>query len=160
LFTLFGLDGVRLRIDDCAPRLLLTNAEKAHELSAALDIPLVVAGDALTHELGRYPETFEPCTSADDMAIYQYTSGTTRELPAAVRHTHRAIVTLMVAALYGTGIRPGERWRQKLQQANARCEAVICLLSKHWEASRECQTEFRYAENLNKTILCARLGGR
>ena len=56
-----------------------------------------------------------------------------------------------------TGIRPGERWRQALQQANTRCEAVICLLSKHWEASRECQTEFRYAENLNKTILCARL---
>ena len=47
-----------------------------------------------------------------------------------------------------TGIRPGERWRQALQQANTRCEAVICLLSKHWEASRECQTEFRYAENL------------
>ena len=56
-----------------------------------------------------------------------------------------------------TGIRPGERWRQTLQQANARCEAVICLLSKNWEASRECQTEFRYAENLSKTILCARL---
>ena len=56
-----------------------------------------------------------------------------------------------------TGIRPGERWRQALQQANSRCEAVICLLSKHWEASRECQTEFRYAENLGKTILCARL---
>src|SRR4029077_11605141 len=29
--------------------------------------------------------------------------------------------------------------------------------SKHWEASRECQTEFRYAENLGKTIVCARL---
>ena len=56
-----------------------------------------------------------------------------------------------------TGIRPGERWRQALQQANTRCEAVICLLSKHWEVSRECQTEFRYAENLNKTILVARL---
>src|SRR5580700_1350484 len=41
LFTLFGPDGVGLRIDDCAPRLLLTNAEKAHELGAALDIPLV-----------------------------------------------------------------------------------------------------------------------
>jgi len=44
-----------------------------------------------------------------------------------------------------------------LQRANSRCEAVICLLSKHWEASRECQAEFRYAETLNKTILCARL---
>ena len=56
-----------------------------------------------------------------------------------------------------TGIRPGERWKQALQQANSRCEAVICLLSKHWEASRECQTEFRYAETLNKTIVVARL---
>ncbi|MCW2652645.1 MAG: hypothetical protein JWR32_3621 [Mycobacterium sp.] len=56
-----------------------------------------------------------------------------------------------------TGIRPGERWKQALQQANSRCEAVICLLSKHWEASHECKTEFRYAETLNKTILCARL---
>jgi len=56
-----------------------------------------------------------------------------------------------------TGIRPGERWRQALQQANARCEAVICLLSKNWLNSHECQAEFRYAKNLNKTILCARL---
>jgi hypothetical protein len=56
-----------------------------------------------------------------------------------------------------TGIRPEERWKQALQQANSRCEAVVCLLSKNWEASRECQTEFRYAENLGKTIVCARL---
>ena len=29
LFTLFGPDGLRLRVDDCTPRLLMTNAEKA-----------------------------------------------------------------------------------------------------------------------------------
>jgi len=56
-----------------------------------------------------------------------------------------------------TAIRPGERWKEALRQANSRCEAVICLLSKQWEASRECTTEFRYAETLNKTIVCARL---
>ena len=56
-----------------------------------------------------------------------------------------------------TGIRPGERWKQALQRANSRCEAVICLLSAHWAASHECTTEFRYAETLNKTIVCARL---
>ena len=56
-----------------------------------------------------------------------------------------------------TGIRPGERWRQALQQANSRCEAVICLLSKNWTDSHECEAEFRYAENLHKTILCVRL---
>jgi WD40 repeat protein len=56
-----------------------------------------------------------------------------------------------------TGIRPGERWKEALNQANTRCEAVICLLSKHWLNSHECEVEFRYAENLHKTILCARL---
>jgi len=44
------------------------------------------------------------------MAVYQYTSGTTRELPEAVRHTHRAVVVVMIAALYGTGVRPGEEF--------------------------------------------------
>ena len=56
-----------------------------------------------------------------------------------------------------TGIRPGERWKEALNRASARCEAVICLLSKHWLNSRECEVEFRYAENLHKAILCARL---
>ena len=56
-----------------------------------------------------------------------------------------------------TGIRPGERWKEALNQANTRCEAVICVLSQHWLHSHECEVEFRYAENLGKTILCARL---
>ncbi len=53
---------------------------------------------------------FTPTRAADELAIFQYTSGTTRELPEAVKHTHRSIVTLMVAALYGTGLRPGDRF--------------------------------------------------
>jgi hypothetical protein len=56
-----------------------------------------------------------------------------------------------------TGIQPGERWKEALRRSNARCEAVICLLSREWEASAECRTEFRTAESLNKLILCARL---
>jgi hypothetical protein len=56
-----------------------------------------------------------------------------------------------------TGIRPGERWKEALNQANTRCEAVICLLSEHWNRSHECAAEYRHAESLHKTILCARL---
>ncbi len=110
LFTLFGPDGVRLRIDDATPRLLLTNAVKAAEVGSAAGAPVVVADDAFMQSLSALPDVFEPDTSSDDMAIYQYTSGTTRDLPAAVRHTHRAVVVVMVAALYGTGIRPGDRF--------------------------------------------------
>ncbi|WP_428665183.1 acyl-CoA synthetase [Reyranella sp.] len=91
LFTLFGPDGVKLRVEDCKPKLLIETAE------------FLIGLDA-------FPASFTPDTRADQLAIFQYTSGTTRELPEAVKHTHRALVTLMVAALYGTGLRPGDRF--------------------------------------------------
>ena len=44
---------------------------------------------------GEPPESpvYEPTTAAGDLAVFQYTSGTTRALPEAVRHTHRSVVT-------------------------------------------------------------------
>lgn len=110
LFTLFGPDGLRLRVEDCKPSLLLTNATNAPMADGIEKVQVVVADDAFIASIEAYPDTFEVTTRGDDMAAYQYTSGTTRELPDAVRHTHRSIVTLMVAALYGTGLRPGDRF--------------------------------------------------
>ena len=108
LFTLFGLDGVLLRTRDCAPRLLLTTPDKAAALGAVEGVVAVDAG--LMAEWGALSDRFEPQTASTDMAIFQYTSGTTREMPAAIRHTHRALVVVMNAALYGTGLRPGDRF--------------------------------------------------
>src|SRR4030095_3966234 len=108
LFTLFGPDGVRLRVEDCRPRLLLTHAEKMETARAISGLDVRVADDRLMAEQAVYPSHYAVRTSADDLAVFQYTSGTTRELPAAVRHTQRAVVVLMVAALYGTG-RPPRR---------------------------------------------------
>ena len=108
LFTLFGLDGLRLRVDDCKPKLLITNAEKADIAGQVAGLRVVVADADLLAQIARCPSGYTPATGANDLAVFQYTSGTTRELPAAVKHTHRAIVTLMFAALYGTGIRPGD----------------------------------------------------
>jgi acetyl-CoA synthetase len=110
LFTLFGLDGLRLRVDDCQPKLLITNAEKAGIAHQIDGLRVVVADDALLEEIARFPGTYKPATRGEDMAVFQYTSGTTRELPAAVKHSHRTLVTLMFAALYGTGIRPGDEF--------------------------------------------------
>ncbi|MES2227286.1 MAG: AMP-binding protein [Pseudomonadota bacterium] len=108
LFTLFGPDGIRLRVDDCTPKLLVTNAEKAPLCADLKGVQLLVADAELSATLAPYPARFEPHTRGDDVAMFQYTSGTTRELPEAVRHTHRSLVTLMLAALYGTGLRPGD----------------------------------------------------
>jgi acetyl-CoA synthetase len=110
LFTLFGLDGLRLRVDDCKPRLLITNAEKAGIARQIAGVRVVEADGGLLGEIERFPAAYAPKTRGEDMAVFQYTSGTTRELPAAVKHSHRTVVTLMFAALYGTGIRPGDEF--------------------------------------------------
>src|SRR6202050_3329508 len=110
LFTLFGLDGLKLRIDDCKPKLLITNAEKASIAMEIDGLRVVVADAELLDEISRLPAAYRTATRAEDMAVFQYTSGTTRELPAAVKHSHRTVVTLMFAALYGTGIRPGDEF--------------------------------------------------
>lgn len=110
LFTLFGPDGLRLRLQDCAPKLLLTTAEQAETIESDTQIRMVLADAVFFKELQSYSTDFMPQTSADDMAMYQYTSGTTRELPEAVKHRHRAVVTVMIAALYATGVRPKDRY--------------------------------------------------
>ncbi|WP_063813167.1 nSTAND1 domain-containing NTPase [Nocardia anaemiae] len=56
-----------------------------------------------------------------------------------------------------TGIPVGTRWKDALRRASDRCEAVICLVSDNWDASRECKVEYRHAEDLGKPIFAARL---
>ncbi len=110
MFTLFGPDALRLRVNDCKPTILITNAEKADMARDIEGLRVVVADKSLLDEIDKFPTRYETKTKATDLAVFQYTSGTTRELPEAVKHTHRSIVTLMFAALYGTGIRPGDEF--------------------------------------------------
>lgn len=111
MFTLFGPDGIRLRVQDCQPALVVTNAQKAPDVRAGVpNVRIQVFDQDFADSLAVLPPNYEVNSRADDLAVFQYTSGTTRELPEAVKHTHRALVTLMVAALYGTGLRPGDRF--------------------------------------------------
>lgn len=110
MFTLFGPDGLALRINDCKPTVIMTmdNAEALRRQFPHLQVVTVDA--AFWDELAGEPVTFMPVTAANDLAVFQYTSGTTRELPEAVKHTQRSVVTVMIAALYGIGLRPGDRY--------------------------------------------------
>ncbi len=110
MFSLFGPDGIRLRIGDCKPEVFFTNEEKAPEAVEGGAKNVIVVDLAFLNGLDDLPVTFDWDTSGRDLAVLQYTSGTTRALPAAVEHNHQSIVTLMVAALYATGIRPGDRF--------------------------------------------------
>lgn len=110
MFSLFGPDGIRLRVGDCRPKIFFTNAEKAPEAIEGGAQNVTVVDDDFLSGLDALPTRFNWDTAGSDLAVLQYTSGTTRALPAAVQHSHQSIVTLMVAALYATGIRPGDRF--------------------------------------------------
>src|SRR5690606_28139934 len=75
LFTLFGPDGVRLRVKDCRPRLLVTSTEKSAVAAGIDGLEVVSADSAFLEALKGFPSRYEPATAADDMAVYQYTSG-------------------------------------------------------------------------------------
>ena len=110
LFTLFGPEGLALRINDCKPALVLTQQETAGLAAQFPGTQVVQVNESFWAELAQEESSFTCDTRASDLAVFQYTSGTTRELPEAVKHTHRAVVTLMIAALYGVGLAPEDNY--------------------------------------------------
>jgi acetyl-CoA synthetase len=110
LFTLFGPDALALRIGDCSPTVLLVDRDAQRWQAEFPGVRVVTADESFEAALAGQPAEYPPATTADDLAVFQYTSGTTRALPEAVRHTHRSVVTLMIAALYGIGLHPGDRY--------------------------------------------------
>jgi len=110
MFTLFGRDALAMRLDDCSPKVLVTTQEKAPLAGGRRGLEILEADDRLREALTDEPAGFEPRTAARDLALYQYTSGTTREMPEAVKHTHQAVVTVGIASLYATGVRPGDNF--------------------------------------------------
>ncbi len=107
LFTLFGPDGLELRIKDCRPAIIIT--DKAALIRRQFPMIKVFGSDEnFFGDLEGLPSDYQPTTTAQDLSVYQYTSGTTRALPEAVKHSQRSVVTLMIAALFGTGLRPGD----------------------------------------------------
>src|SRR5258707_222594 len=68
-------------------------------------VRVVAVDEAFESGIAALPAQYPPATAADDLAVFQYTSCTTRALPEAVKHSHRSVVTLMIGALYGVGLK-------------------------------------------------------
>lgn len=109
LYTLFGPDAVRDRVNDCGLDMVVTDRERASVVDA-IGVKPSVFDDELWKQLDDLPSSFASTTSARDRAVLQYTSGTTRGLPEAVTHDHRSVVTLARAGLYALGLAEGDRY--------------------------------------------------
>lgn len=108
LFTLFGPDAIAARIEDSGAKLLITTPVKVAEIAHFEGLEVWSVDARFMEQLDAYPDRFEARTAGGDVAFLQYTSGTTRQMPQAVRMTHRSIVITMLQGLYGVGLRQGD----------------------------------------------------
>src|SRR5438270_12647086 len=87
--VLYGDEGIRHRVRDSQPKVLLTNAENAGRVERDLAEHVLILDDEL---LRRGSTAFEPVdTAADDPAQLYYSSGTTG-LAKGILHAHRYIL--------------------------------------------------------------------
>ncbi len=126
LFTLFGPDGVRLRVEDCKPRLLITNADKAESLGelrgpARLSSPTThCRGDLALSRLlrrrrrrattWRYSSTPRARRASCRRRCSTLASrDRRRDVRGALRHRHPAGRRVLLPVIAGLGARPVAR---------------------------------------------------
>jgi acetyl-CoA synthetase len=109
-YTQFGPEALKQRLDDSKSKILIVPEDKVKEASGGSHIHTVTSGARFRQLLENKSEKYTPRTSSKDIAVYQYTSGTTRRYPEAIKHYHRSIATLMPAAVFGRGLKKGDRF--------------------------------------------------
>ena len=123
--VLYGDDGIRHRIRDSEPRVLVTDAANAGRFPAGLVPRLLVLGERTFDGVPTQFETLD--TAADDPAQLYYTSGTTG-LAKGIVHAHRYLLGHQEFA-YCHDLQPGERFHGMGEWAWA---AGICPLLGPW----------------------------
>jgi len=109
-FPLFGPEALGVRLKDSGAKLLVTTEKKKDLVGSEFGVKVITTGPPFLKLLESHSSRYEARTSPRDISVYQYTSGTTRKYPEAIKHYHRSIVNLMPAAIFGRGLREGDRF--------------------------------------------------
>jgi len=120
LYTAFGGEAIEYRVQDSGAKLLITDAENRHKWAGSKDslkkVKVLVTsrdrssgmrtGDlSFWSEMEKASKEFATVeTSAEDLAILQYTSGTTG-LPKGTAIPHKAIITVLPYPKYMLDVR-------------------------------------------------------
>jgi acetyl-CoA synthetase len=110
-FTLFAPQNVEYRLKDSNSKILVTTGDKAKDIDKNLVTRIVVVGKDYDDFIKDKPETFEVHpTKAKDVAVLQYTSGTTKKFPDAIPHFHKSVYTATPNGAFVIGLKPGTRY--------------------------------------------------
>jgi acetyl-CoA synthetase len=111
-FTLFGPEALQHRIKDSGAKLLVTTEDKVSLMGAVPVQRIITTGSEFQDWIGKQSKTYTRTreTSGNDVAIIQYSSGTTRKFPEGIDHYHRSVALLAPSAVFAMGLKKGDRF--------------------------------------------------
>lgn len=109
-FPLFGPDALSYRLEASGAKAIVLEREKIDLLSKEHFSRLqVVLAEELLEALAGEAEEYHPATSAADVAMIQFSSGTTGT-PKSVVYRHDAVTVAAPVVEFGVGVRPDDEY--------------------------------------------------
>jgi acetyl-CoA synthetase len=105
-YSLLGPEGLEYRIRDSNAKVVVIGKERA-DLVPSDSVSHVIIAEELRELIQKEDTTYEPNTSADTLALIQFTSGTTG-LPKQILYTHGAVSVTAVYVKFWLGLREND----------------------------------------------------
>ncbi|MCP4755019.1 MAG: acyl-CoA synthetase, partial [Proteobacteria bacterium] len=102
-YPLLGSEGVMYRIESAGAKLVVVSSKRAEIIPSDAEIDRIMAEDLISL-IAREKTVYEPETSADKLAVIQFSSGSTG-LPKQVLYTHMAMTITAVFVKLWIGLR-------------------------------------------------------
>jgi acetyl-CoA synthetase len=107
-YALLGPDGIEYRLKESNAKMIIIDRLKVDSVSSGLVSHLLTAEELRT-SIQNEDESYEPNTSADTLAVIQFSSGTTGQ-PKPVLYNHEAISIAAVFTKIWLGLRENDRY--------------------------------------------------
>lgn len=107
-YALLGSDGVGYRLKESNAKIIIVDQDKTEAVDPGL-ASQIITSEELRKRMQNEPEYYKPNTSADMLAVIQFSSGTTGQ-PKPVLYNHAAISLVAIYVKFWIGLREGDRY--------------------------------------------------
>lgn len=107
-YALLGPEGLGYRLEDSKAAIAIISKESRHLIPPGL-VSDIIAAEELIETIEKENQEYDSQTSADTLAVIQYSSGTTGQ-PKQVLYTHAAMTVTAVFVKFWIGLRKGDRY--------------------------------------------------